>query len=345
MKTVVTTDLLIEKNFAMEVVQTFLEVFEEATMFTLAHKAGEILGPIEQRKITSSYLTHKLKSEEDLKKNSWLVPGACKKLHVPCSMDWIFNISRGLSQGISKCEKPKQLTYLLDTAYLPAGGSFREKIFGAMVTNWASRSFEQASVVWLAHERYRDFIQVSSDTEVKVVPPFIAVQDFPVGPKGVFDHNYYVINAESVNETLAEKLMRLFAKNGTPYVFVGEDAHLSRLKTAEKQNLFHGYKCNGELAPLFAASRAVIDLTENAFPTFALSALSSGRPVISKDNMFFDEKIKENSILIDNSEDSLEKAISQMDSEFSQYEPETLHNTINKFHQAKFKGEVLRITS
>jgi len=343
MKAAVTTDLLIEKNFAMEVVQTFLEVFEDATMYTLAHKPGEILGPIEQRKIQSSYLTHKIKSEDDLRKNSWLVPSACKKLHVPCSTDLILNVSRGLSQGISKCDKPKQVTYLLDTAYLPGNGSFREKIFGSMVQNFAKRSFEQASVVWLAHEKYRDFIQVSSDTEVKIVPPFIPVQDFPVGPKGVFDHNYYVINAESVDVTIAEKLMRLFAKNGTPYVFVGVDDHLASLKTAEKQNLFHGFKCNGELAPLFAASRAVIDLTQDAFPTIALSALSSGRPIISTENLFFDEKIKENSILL-NRPDSLEKAIQQMDSEFGQYEPDTLHNIINKFHQSRFKGEITRIT-
>ncbi len=345
MKTAVTTDLLVEKNFAMEVVQTFLEVFEDATMYTLAHKPGEILGPIEQRKITSSYLTHKISSTEDLQKNSWLVPSACKKLHIPCSTDLILNVSRGLSQGISKCDKPKQISYLLDTASLPAGGSIREKIFGSMVTNWAKKSFEQASEVWLAHESYQDFVKVSSSTEVKVVPPFIRVQDFPVGPKGVFDHNYYVINAESVDETIAEKLMRLFARKGTPYVFVGEDAHLSRLKTEEKQSLFHGFKCNGELAPLFAASRAVIDLTAEAFPTFALSALSSGRPVISANNPFFDQKIKENSILLEKApEESIEKAIDQMDSEFGQYDPDQLHNTINKFHQARFKGEITRIT-
>jgi glycosyltransferase involved in cell wall biosynthesis len=344
MKTVVSTDLLVEKNFAMEIVQTFLEVYEDATMYTLAHKPGEILGPIEQRKITSSFLTHKIKNEQDLKKQSWLVPSACKKLHIPCSTDLILNVSRGLSQGISKCDKPKQITYLYDTAYLPGSGSFREKVFGSMVKNWARKSFEQASEVWLSHESYQDFVKACSDTKVKIVPPFIHVQDFPVGPKGVFDHNYYVINAESVDDVLAEKLMRLFAKKGTPYVFVGQDAHLERLKTQEKQNLFHGYKCNGELAPLFAASRAVIDLTKEAFPTFALSALSTGRPVISTDNPFFDQKIKENSILVEKKpEEEIEKAIDQMDSEFSQYDPDQLHNTINKFHQARFKGEIIRL--
>ncbi|MCO4793136.1 MAG: hypothetical protein KC493_05470 [Bacteriovoracaceae bacterium] len=341
MKTAVTTDLLIEKDFAIEVVQTFLEVFEEANLYTLAHRPGEILGPVEQRKITSSFLTHKIQKIEDLKKHSWLVPSACKKLHIPCSTDLILNVTRGLSQGISKCETPKQISYLLDDALMPSGGSIREKIFGSMVKNWSKKAFQQADEIWLAHEDYELLVERrDSSVKVKVVPPFIRTQDFPVGPKDVFDHNYYVVNAESIDEKSAKELMVLFAKRDTPYVFVGEDAHLSSLKSKEKEGLFHGFKCNGELAPLFAASRAVIDLTERSFPRIALSALSSGRPVISKTNPFYDNKISDNAVQF---KGSFEQALNQMDSEHNQYEPQDLHNSINKFHQAKFKGEILRL--
>lgn len=346
MKTAVTTDLLTERNLAVEIVQTFLETYDESTLYTLAHRPGEILGPVEHRKITSSYLTHKIQTVDDVRKHGWMVPGAAKKLHIPCSTDLILNVSRGLSHGISKCDRPKQITYLLDDACLPVGGqgkSWREKIFGAMVRSWALNAFKQADEIWLAHEGLEPLVSNRRNgVDVKIVPPFIRTQDFPAGPKNVFEHNYYVINAQGVDFDQAKRLMELFSKRGTPYLFVGEDSHLNSLKTAEKAKLFYGAKCNGELAPLLAGSRAAIDLSKT-FPLIALSALCSGRPVISSDNPFIDKKLEEKAVVKLGPDENLEKVLDQMDHEFTQYDPQVLHNSINKFHQAKFKGEVHRI--
>ena len=64
------------------------------------------------RRIFSTFLSNKVKSKNQLHENSFLIPSASKNLFIPCSVDLIINISNGYSQGIKKCEKTKQITYL-----------------------------------------------------------------------------------------------------------------------------------------------------------------------------------------------------------------------------------------
>ena len=122
MKIAISCDHVIERNQALAIVEMVGAVYEDAEIFTIVHKPGSVLGPIEQRKIRSTYLSHKVKDKDHFYRCGFLVPSAAKNLHIPCNFDLVVNISSGLSQGIQTCEGTKVLTY-----FLPFESDEREK--------------------------------------------------------------------------------------------------------------------------------------------------------------------------------------------------------------------------
>ena len=340
MKVCVSTDLLTERNNTIEVVETFLEIFDEATLVTISHNEGKILGPIEQRKIASSSITHKVKSIEDLHKYSFLVPGVLDNHFISCQYDLIINISRGLSHGFKKCETSKQLTYLLDEEACPKGKGIFEKIFKGYVNKWALKKLNQIDELWVSSESLKNKLQPFYSKEIIVVPPFIRVQDFPIIPKNVYPHNYYTINAEVIDEKIAKTLIKIFKDKKIDFRFIGLDGHLENIKSEMEDHFFLGVKCNGDLSPILAASRGLIDFSRTQFPALSISALSSGRPVIMPHNDF----LKGNGVLtLENEEEKgILAKINELDQCHDDFEPEKLHALANKFHQLKFKGIIQR---
>lgn len=336
----ITTDLLTERNYAIEVVETFLEIFDKATMVTIAHSEGAVIGPVEHRKITSSKLTHKIKNLEDLHRFAFLVPGVLDNHFLSCQYDVVINVSRGLSHGFKKCDQSKQITYLIDEEASPKGKGFFQKMFRSYVNNWALKRLKQVDELWVSSESLKEKLEPYYDKEILVVPPFIKVQDFPVIPKKAYPHNYYTINAEAVSEQTAQLLIDIFQSRKMEFRFVGEDDHLEKVKRQNDAYLFLGVKCNGDLSPILAASRGLIDLSQSKFPSLSVCALSSGRPVIVNNNEFLEGK----GVLTLEKEDRdhFEKIIAKMDQVHEEFEPENLHAKANAFHQLKFKGTIQR---
>jgi hypothetical protein len=340
MKVCITTDMLTKRDLGVEIVETFLEIFDQATLTTLAFKEGEILGPVELRKITSTSLTHKIKDYKDLNRLSFLAPGILQNHFISCQYDLIINISRGLSHGFKKCDNTKQITYLLDEEANPKGKTFFEIFFKSYVNRWALKKLDQVDELWVSSKALKVKLQEYYKKEIILVPPFIKVQDFPVIPKKVYPHNYYIINAEVLDTQLADSLMKIMNDKNYEYRFVGNDTHLESLKLKTKEQVFLGVKCNGDLSPILAGSRGLIDLSKDKFPTLSLCALSSGRPVIMNTNDYVSGKGVYT--LKNESESSILELINELDNSHEQLEPEKLHALATKFHQLKFKGVIQR---
>ncbi|MBT7610292.1 MAG: hypothetical protein HN576_11085 [Bacteriovoracaceae bacterium] len=340
MKVCITTDMLTKRDLGVEVVETFLEIFKNATLTTMAFKEGEILGLVEQRNITSTSLTHKIKSYQDLNRFSFLAPGVLQNHFISCQYDLIINISRGLSHGFKKCESSRQITYLLDEEANPKGNTFFEKIFKSYVNKWALKKLNQVDELWVSSEALKEKLKGIYNKEILVVSPFIKVQDFPIIPKNVYPHNYYIINSEVIDIEVAHIIINIMNEKKYEYRFVGHDSHLNSLKKNNADHLFLGAKCNGDLSPLLAGSRGLIDLCKGRFPHLALCALCSGRPVVIGHNDYISG---DGIFIVENeSEESIMKQINKLDDCHKNFEPEKLHLHAIKFHQLKFKGTIQR---
>ena len=341
MKVAITCDFLLERSHYVEIIENLCEVFPEAVIYCFAHKQGAILGHIEQHSIKSTYLSNVVKTEEEFYKHSNKFPSLAKNLFISCENDLIINVSKGFSQGFSKCEKTKLITYLYDLDLdKKIKKSFLQKIFSPFVNSWIKKTLGQTDMVLSSREDLLKTLE-GLDTPVEVVPPPFRVSDYALFPKTMFKHHFFLIEAKGIDIERA-KLMALWMKElSYSYQFTGPDEHLKAIKKDYSENTFFGDKCSGEHAPVLAASKALISFNESDFPGLAMGALAVGRPVILIDSLkkwlsgvgvgFVDS--------FDNIE--LKTAIDNIISD-EILEPQKVRAHIMQYHDIKFRAQMKR---
>ncbi len=283
MKVAVTCDSILERDHSTSLLETILAAYPEADVYTLAHVPGKVLGPVESRRIHSSFLSHLVKDKRDLAKYSFWIPSAAKKLFIPCSVDLVIDVSNGLSHGISRCEKSKSMTYIYGLA-LPQG-------------HWAALPFRDALVRWSRGQLLAKKFAVASSQglgqelglpNIPVIAPSFELGEFPLSPEHreflPGKRDFWAIHALGLSSRQAINLVRVLENLGEKAIFAGPDHHLTKAKEPLGEDYFFGQRCDGELGPFLASGRGAIDLSRSPFPTFALKALALGRPVVVADN-------------------------------------------------------------
>lgn len=284
MKIVVACDAVIKRDYYIEIVEAVLDVVgDNCELYTLAHNPGSVIGHIEQRKIHSTFLSHKVKSWQDLLRFSYLIPSASKNLFIPCSVDLVINISRGFAGGFKKCENTKVVTFLVEDL----NESFTQRpIWKRLATNFVRHfqlsNLEKADKLLIGNSFdlkgrvKRDFTQVAG---------VVKLQDFKPLPDGLFNRDYFLINTADLSLTSAQALVLKFKNE--KFKFIGNDDHLSSLKF-ERPELFFGDRCGGELAPLLNGAKFLIDFEVNSLPVNTLRMLACGRAIFGVANKFLD---------------------------------------------------------
>lgn len=346
MKVVVSCDALVARNSTVEVVENILSLYEDAEIYTIVHHEGRILGPVEQRRIQSTYLTNMIKEElpfgDEWWKKAMLIPGALKNLTIPCSVDLLINVSSGFSQGFAKCEGVYQITYLAENKFLERRPKFwRERIFRAYLENWASKSMKQANELWVTHEKSFEFWK-DKHPNVKIMSPFFKATDFPLFPEATrkaFPKDFFCLDAESLNQEQAEKLVKSLKADNLKFKFVGNDDHLNGLKEQESEGTFYGARCAGELAPLLAACRGFLSFQSVGFPVRAVEALSTGTPVWMPKESEGHYFLEGEGVL--GREEGLGD-LPRLFEKMAHFDPKKLHGQTNRFHDIKFRSELKR---
>ncbi len=349
MKIVVSCDALVARDYAVSVVESMLLLYEEAELYSIVHHEGKIIGPVEQRRIHSSYLTHVMTDDmaygDQWWKKAHLIPGALKKLHIPCSVDLVINISSGFSQGISKCEGVKQITYLVDNQFEARRPKFlREKVFRGFLENWAEKSLLACDELWVPTEQSAAYWS-EKHGHVKVLPPFFKATDFPLFPEATrkaFPNDFFAVEANSLTLKKADQVIARLIDQKIKFKLVGRDAHLEPLK--EKygdQAEFWGWRCAGELAPILAASRGYICFQEAGFPIQAIEALSTGTPVWLAEDSHSLSYLDADKEGIFTGSDFLKES-SELFDKMNGLDIKKIHGLVQKFHDLKFRAWVDR---
>jgi hypothetical protein len=344
MKVAISCDDLLIRDHYTEIVETVAMAFEQAEVYTLAHKEKTMLGTVELRKVNSTYLSHNIKDRESLAKNSYLIPNAASNLFIPCSNDVIVNISNGMSSGIRKCKDTKLITYLYDLFYLNRKKKcLREKLFGGYIKKWTLKSICQSDEVWVPNSAMKEVVESFYNGVVKVLAPPFRSEDYPVLPIQGKSLDYYAISTQGLSCEVATEIASFLSEYNISYKFFGEDSHLDDIKYYDEDPRFFGDKCSGEISPLLAHSKAVIDLSNSAFPEQALKGLSSGRPVICLNSDNYKSYLGDYGLMwVDGTSESVIEAIKDMNNKFHTYDRKKLHGITNNFHELKFKSEVAR---
>jgi hypothetical protein len=341
MKVAITCDYLLERSHYVEIIENLCEVFPEAVIYCFAHKQGAILGHIEQRSIKSTYLSNVVSTEEEFYTHSNKLPSLAKNLFVSCDYDLIINVSKGFSQGFSKCKTTKLITYLYDLDLdKKINKTISQKLFAPFVRSWIKKTLESADMVLSSRENMLSMLSTLK-TPAEVVPPPFRVSDYALFPKAMFKHHFFLFEAKGISLENATKLVGWMKEWNYAFQFIGPDDHLASLKKDFPENTFFGDRCSGEHAPILAASKAFVTFNHEDFPALALATLATGRPVVlmstlkkwvSGIGISFVEKFEKNEI-----KNALDNVISDAD-----LETQKLRAHVMEYHDIKFKAQMKR---
>jgi hypothetical protein len=280
MKVAITCEYLYQRSHYTEIIENLCEVFPEAIIYCFAHKEGAILGTIEQRPIRSTYLSKITNSEEEFYQHSNKLPSLAKNLFVSCEYDLIINISKGFSQGFTKCKTTKLITYLYDLDIdKKIKKTFLQKLFFPFVKSWIKKTLGEAELVLTSRSELMEEIK-NIKTKFEVMPPPFRVSDYSLFPKGMFKNHFFLIEAKGLSFNEAQELIEWMKEWNYAFQFIGPDSHLDELKKSFSENTFFGARCSGEHAPVMAASKAFVSFNQEDFPGQALATLATGRPVV-----------------------------------------------------------------
>jgi hypothetical protein len=342
MKVAITCDYLLERNHYTEIIELVCEIFPEAKLYCFAHKQGAILGHIEQRKITSTFLSTQVRTEKEFYTHSYQIPSLAKNLFVSCDYDLIINISKGFSQGMAKCDKTKLVTFLYDLGYEnKINKTLMQKIFKPFVESWVMKSLKKADLVIVSREDLKERLK-GILPHLEVTPPPFRVTDYSLFPKSMFKHHFFAIESNGLTLPEARTLVSWMKEWNLEYQFVGNDEHLTELKSELATNKFFGNRCSGEHAPVLASSKALISFNDQEFPNLVLATMATGRPVIigndlkkwvSGEGTFFASFHK----------GSLKTMIDEVIAREDELDGQKIRAHVMVYHDIKFKAHLKRI--
>lgn len=354
-KIAITCDHLLNRSHYTEIIEYLCELYPEAVIYCFAHKKGAILGRIEARKIKSTYLSNIVETEKDFYQHAHKLPILARNLFISCEYEIVINISKGFSQGMKKCEKAKQFTYLYDLDFsAKIKNNLLQKILFPFVSSWIYKTLDRVDQLTFSRldlqKRLLAEEQIVANDEskkMKVIPPPFRIADYSLFPKSMYPHHFFLIEAKGLTLKNAEELISWMKEWRFDFQFLGVDDHLSELKKKHPENMFFGNRCSGEHAPVLAACLALVSFNTEDFPHYPLAALSTGRPVAidsSLEKWLSGEGIsmikKWNQEQLDKEE--LKNILFSLKENHDQYIGERLRAFGVQFHDIKFKSEIKR---
>lgn len=327
MKVIIATDFLIERDDATLYMDLLVSMYPKAQLMTLSHQEGRILGEIEMRTITSSFLSHKIKETKDIARYYYLIPEALKALTIPTDTDLVISFSRGFIHGLTVPANTKHLVFYYDRLNIAPKGFFK---FLGLHTDYFLQKKEEQIKNWYRPAKY-----------------CFKTSDFPMPhPEQEFTHDFYVVNADDCDEKSLNSTLKTLEKLKVAIKIVGDNATINAVKNSFINNTqfeFWGKRCNGDLASLLVNAKAVIDLTSMTFPHKAFAALSVGRPVLISQTPRNLEWFSDKAIYLDpkNTQD-LEHKIKQMENDYKYAKSLDLRRFALHFNERAFKSDFSR---
>jgi hypothetical protein len=297
--TIITCEEIAQRDLEHQHLDVLCGLFPEAKVVTLLHAQKQVLGPIEQRPIRSSFLSrhfekvvgHKPAPKNFLASHPISVLAATNKLSISCSTELLINFSRGLSHSYKTCAKTQVATYLMDWSCLEklSTQTTTGRMFRKYFWHQSLKALSEQKQVFVSSKSLRkDLVErlekakFPLPAQLEVLHPYTDIDEFPMVEKENFVRNHVVINGKNASTAEIEQSIGILDRLQLLWTLVGVTGQQEKDFALRYPNTkIHTTICSGELFPLFASCLAVIDLSADSFPEFSLKAFASGRPVVA----------------------------------------------------------------
>ena len=283
MKTALCIDSLLAREDVTFLLEMGLNLFPNSEIYTIAHQQGSILGTIETRPIVSSFLTHKVKNKNGLKKNFWILPSAVKGIPLHPSIEKVIVFSRGYIHGLNLPSHLQSYLYLVDWDMISQDQLGWQKMFAPYVNEWREKALTKYKKIAVSSEFLKNELHLPN---AEVIQPTFRTEEYPFVKDE--DHNFLFEHQLIYTHDLTADQFRALAEcllaKGEMLRVMGPYDHLLEVKKDYPQIDFAGDHCEATSAMYSHQAKAVWDFSKNYFPSKALGGLCTGRPVVVKDN-------------------------------------------------------------
>jgi len=274
------------------VLETLLDMFPDADIYTLVHIKGSVSKKIEGRKIYTSFLQNMPDVENRYRWFLPLMPRAIESFRLE-GYDLVISSSHCVAKGvftgdtphICYCHTPMRYAwdmshhYFNRQRYSVTTLFFIEKIMPRL-REWDKRTAGRVDL-YVANSRYiKDRIKKVYEMDAKVVHPPVDVEYFTPGEGDVKD-DYLVVSAFAPYKRV-DIAIELFNERQAPLVIVGSGEDEKRLRGMAGPTIkFEGSVSRERLRELYRNSKALIYPGEEDFGIIPVEAMACGTPVIA----------------------------------------------------------------
>ncbi len=293
-KTAIIHDWLTGMRGGETVLESLLDIYPDADIFTLLWVPGSVSSKIEKQRITTSFLQKAPFIKKNYRHYLPLFPLAIEGFDLR-GYDLIVSSSHCVAKGIIPppgarhiCYCYTPMRYIWDM-YFQYFGKTRNRL-----TSFIYRSVAHYLRMWdvTTNSRVDEFIAISNHvsrrikryynrTSAIIYPPVDNDFYLPVSDKPLAER-YYLVVSGLVPYKRIDLAIEAFNQTGKKLIVIGEGPEKARLMKAAKRNIsFLGWASNEDLRKWYSHCEALIFPGEEDFGIVPVEAQACGRPVVA----------------------------------------------------------------
>ena len=349
MKVAITHDWLNGMRGGEKVLEVLLEIWPEATIYTLFHERGRVSPAIESHPIVVSWLDRIPGIYRHYRNLLPLFPAAIASLDVG-NADLVISSSHAVAKGVRSgdslhicyCHTP--MRYIWDSGDDYSPGPIQRAALGLFRSRLRAWDRETAAGVdqFIANSRFvgKRIQSCYGRTSTRISPPVDT--QFYSGSRTTDAGRFFLSVGALVPYKKVDLAITSFNQSGKPLVVVGDGPERARLTRLAGPNIqIRGWVGNSELRQLYLRARALVFPCREDFGIAPVEARSCGCPVIAYAAGGASESIEDgkNGLLFGHqSVSALTEAIERFDT--VRWSEQAIRSGTSTFSRERFRSEI-----
>ena len=360
MRVALVHDYLNQWGGAEQVLQTLLEIFPEADIYTLLYDEKKTGGKFKGKIKKTSFLNFAF-ARNNHRIFIPLMPLAALALRIPPKYDLIISATAGFAKGVSYPKSIPHISY----CHTPLRYAWEEKSYLHTLLSPVSMMLSTPLLAYLRRFDYKagqkpNIILANSNfikekiknyygREAKVIYPPVDLSTFYPEPAKAKKDSYFLATGRLLHYKRFDLVIQAFKMLGLPLKIVGsgpEEMTLKKLAAGDKNIEFSPFINNpDDLRRTYSGARALIFPQVEDFGLVAAESLACGTPVIAYNAGGAKEIVTDKSgvLFYEQTPECLALAVKKFITEEKKFKPKTVSLEAQRFSKENFMRDIHQV--